>query len=259
MKIYFASSRLSLKDPATWVAGVADAGFDGWEVSMDGRFHGIPDLAVMIPEIRRVLDETGLEGSLHAPFSGLNPGSLNADIWNATVSQLTACIEAVPEISDRIVLHPGYLEPNARETSSASWQKHKEAVIRLGEVAERCGVTACLENMPDLEDFYCRDPYELEGFTDGVPGIRMTFDLGHANTNGNLDSFCQVVLPKAYHLHIHDNFGKYDEHLPLRKGSIPWDKIMPKIVRSYQGEIIVVEGRNPAEGKVSLEFLREWF
>lgn len=259
MKIYFASSRLSLKDPATWVAGIADAGFDGWEVSMDGRFHRISDLTRLMPEIRTTLNETGLEGSIHAPFSGLNPGSLNADIWNATVSQLSACIEATADISNKIVLHPGYLEPNARDNSSLSWQRHKEAIVHLGKIAEQTGVTACLENMPNLEDFYCRDPYELEGFTDDVDGVRMTLDMGHANTNGTLDQFCRIVLSKAFHLHIHDNFGKYDEHLPLGKGSIPWDTVMPTVVKKYRGDIIVVEGRNPSEGKESLEYLRKWF
>ncbi|HJK78742.1 MAG TPA: sugar phosphate isomerase/epimerase [Methanocorpusculum sp.] len=259
MKIYFASSRLSLKDPESWVAGIAQAGFDGWEISMDGWFHSVADIPRKFPGIRKVLRDTGLESSVHLPFSGLNPASLNADVWNATVSQLSACIESASEIADTITLHPGYLEPNGREATSAAWNTHKEALARLGEVAERAGVCVALENMPNLEDFYCRDPYELEGFADAVSGISLTFDVGHANTNGNLDAFCRVILPRAAHLHIHDNHGKYDEHLPLGKGSIDWKKIMPKIQAEYHGKIMVVEGRNPAEGRISLDLIREWF
>ena len=259
MKVYFASSRLALKDPESWVAGIAEAGFDGWEVSMDGWFHDVGDIARKFPGIRKVLRDTGLESSVHLPFSGLNPASLNAGVWSATVSQLSACIEAGAEIADMIALHPGYLEPNAREAASAAWSAHKEALVRLGEAAERAGVCVALENMPNLEDFYCRDPDELAGFCDAVPGVSMTFDVGHANTNGNLDAFCKVVLPRAAHLHIHDNFGKYDEHLPLGRGAIDWQKVLPRIRKEYHGKIMVVEGRNPAEGRVSLDMIREWF
>lgn len=259
MKVYFASSRLSLKDPESWVVGIADAGFDGWEVSMDGWFHGVDDIPKRFPGIKKILRDTGLESSVHLPFSGLNPASLNVDVWRATVSQLSACVASAAEIADTITLHPGYLEPNGREATSAAWNRHKEALACVGEEAERAGVLVALENMPNLEDFYCRDPYELLGFTDAVAGISLTFDVGHANTNGNLDAFCKLVLPRASHLHIHDNYGKCDEHLPLGKGSIDWEKVLPRIKIEYSGRIMVVEGRNPAEGKVSLHMIRRWF
>lgn len=259
MKMYFASSRLALKNPDTWVAGIADAGFDGWEISMDGWFHGVDDIPKQFPGILRVLAATGLESSVHLPLSGLNPASLNSDIWDATVRQLCVCVEKAAEIADVVTLHPGYLEPNGREAASLAWNRQKEALARIGQAGIRAGVDVCLENMPNLEDFYCRDPYELEGFVNGVAGIGMTFDVGHANTNANLDAFCKLILPHARHLHIHDNHGKYDEHLPLGKGSIDWARVMPKIRSAYTGKIMVVEGRNPAEGKISLDLLKEWF
>lgn len=258
MKFYFASSRLSLKDHETWVSGIAEAGFDGWEVSMDGWFHGTSDLPKTFPEIEKILEKNGLEGTVHAPFSGLNPGSLNSDIWTATVTQLTACIESAAAITDRITVHPGYLEPNGREFRAEVWRNHKKAVELFSETAENFGITACLENMPNLEDFYCRDPFELDGFVEDT-NMKITFDLGHANTCGNLTEFCKIILPKAYHMHIHDNHGKFDEHLPVGKGSIDWEKVMPQIVKNYSGKIIVVEGRNPFEGRTSLEYLKRWF
>ena len=171
---------------------------------------------------------------------------------------MSVTITRAAEIADTVVIHPGYLSPVSRYDTALAWQNHKQACIRLGETAESVGVKACLENMPNLDDFFCRDPYEQDGFVDGT-GMGLTFDVGHANTNGNLNDFCKIILPNAYHLHIHDNNGVRDEHLPLSEGSIPWDKIMPKIVKEYKGKIIVVEGRNPEEGKKSLEFLKRWF
>ncbi|MDD3256809.1 MAG: sugar phosphate isomerase/epimerase [Methanocorpusculum sp.] len=256
MKIYFASSSKVWDDPS-WVSEIPEAGFDGWEISADGNYR--LDKADTFSMVRHEIDEYSLNVSVHAPFSDLNPASINMPIWEETVKQFTVCIEQASLLTDTVVLHPGYLSPVSRFDPAPAWNNHKQACIRLGETAEKSGVTACLENMPNLEDFFCRDPYEQDGFVDGVPGMGLTLDIGHANTTGNLEDFCKIILPKAYHLHIHDNHGKYDEHLPLGKGSIDWNKIMPKIVKEYKGKIIVVEGRNPEEGKKSLEFLRKWF
>ena len=110
--------------------------------------------------------------------------------------------------------------------------------------------------MPCLDDFFCRDADELDGLIEGT-GMSAVFDIGHANTNGNLDRFCKVLLPKAAHIHIHDNNGGHDDHLPIGCGNIPWNKILPKVAKSYHGNIMVVEGRSPNEGRRSLEFLRE--
>ncbi len=256
MKIYFASSSKVWEDPA-WVSEIPAVGFDGWEISADGNYR--LDKPDTFAAVKKTIRDTGLDVSVHAPFSDLNPASINMPIWEETVKQLAVTIECAAEIADTVVIHPGYLSPVSRYDTALAWQNHKRACIRLGEVAERAGVAACLENMPSLDDFFCRDPYELDGFVDGVPGMYMTLDIGHANTTGNLGDYCKLILPKARHLHIHDNHGGRDEHLPLGDGVISWDRIMPKIVKDYHGDCIVVEGRNPKEGKKSLEFLREWF
>ena len=255
MKFYFASSSKVWEDPA-WVAGIAEVGFDGWEISADGNYR--LDNETTFASVRRTMEETGLPVSVHAPFSDLNPASINQPIWEETVSQLEVTIRKAAEIADKVVIHPGYLSPVSRYDTALAWQNHKRACIRLGETAEAVGVKASLENMPNLDDFFCRDPYELDGLVDST-GMGTVFDVGHANTNGNLNDFCKVILPNASHLHIHDNNGVRDEHLPLGEGSIQWDKIMPKIVKEYHGDIIVVEGRNPEEGRKSLEFLKRWF
>lgn len=255
MKIYFASSSKVWEDPA-WVSGIREAGFDGWEISADGNYR--LDNPECRKNIRKASEDNDLPVTVHAPFSDLNPASVNERIWEETVVQLEQTIEHAAEFTDTVVIHPGYLSPVSRYDPAPAWQAHRKACIRLGETAERAGITACLENMPALDDFFCRDADELDGFIDGT-AMKAVFDIGHAHTNGGVDRFCKVILPKAYHLHVHDNHGTYDEHLALGDGSVPWDSIMPKLQKSYTGRIIVVEGRNPAEGRRSLEFLRRWF
>ena len=57
------------------------------------------------------------------------------------------------------------------------------------------------------------------------------------------------------HVHIHDNMGKKDEHLPLGKGTIDWKLVMEKL-SDYKG-IFVTEMSSVEEGIQSLEFLRK--
>lgn len=255
MKFYFASSSKVWDDPS-WVLGILDAGFDGWEISADGNYR--LDTEKGFNTVKKTIEETGIPVTVHAPFSDLNIASVNSCIWEETIRQLERTIEIAAELTDTVVIHPGYLSPVSRHDPSSAWHRHKDACVRLGEVAEHVGVAACLENMPNLEDFFCRCPDELDGFVEGT-GMKIALDIGHANTNANLDRFCKILLPKAYHMHIHDNHGGQDEHLSVGSGNINWTKLMPKLIQNYHGKIIVVEGRNPLEGKESLVFMHRWF
>lgn len=43
-----------------------------------------------------------------------------------------------------------------------------------------------------------------------VPGAKITFDVGHANRNLELDKFISVFNGKIGHIHLHDNNGLLD-------------------------------------------------
>ena len=72
---------------------------------------------------------------------------------------------------------------------------------------------------------------------------------------GLLTTFWSLLTEKISHIHIHDNMGKKDEHLPLGKGTIDWKHVMKKL-SDYKG-IFVTEMSSVEEGIESLEFLRK--
>jgi len=117
-------------------------------------------------------------------------------------------------------------------------------------------VLACLENMIGIREFLCKMPEELAGMVEGIEGIGMTIDIGHANTVGLVREFLPLISA-ASHLHVHDNHGVHDEHLFLGAGTIDWDCVGKSIARDYTG-IVVVEGRSLEEGKESLRIVRSW-
>lgn len=253
IRYYFGSSA-KVWDDITWIYGIEEAGFDGWEVCADGNYHF--GRAGCYEKVVQTLETTNLKTTVHAPYGDLNPAAINEPIWRETVTQLTECIRLASNITDRVTMHPGYLSCTGRLVPEKVWELQKETMREVGKAATEHGVLICLENMPDIPDFLCRYPEEILGIIEGIEGVSMTIDFGHAHTLGKVNDFAKV-LRDASHIHIHDNHGRSDEHLPIGEGTIDWDTLSEEIIREYRG-VVVVEGRSIPEAKRSLQQVRGW-
>jgi sugar phosphate isomerase/epimerase len=251
---YFSSSAKVWED-ISWVYGIEEAGYAGWEIVSDGNYR--LDNPACFSRIEEVIASTRLGITVHAPYGDLNLATLNDPIWRESIRQICTCIEHASAITDRVTLHPGYLSPVGKLMPQKVWDLQKEALRQIGRCAKEHSVLACLENMISMKEFLCRLPEELIGMTEGIEGIGMTFDLGHANTMGNVDNFLRQVN-KAHHLHIHDNNGMSDEHLALGEGIIDWPRAGKIIASQYNG-VVVVEGRSIDEAQKSLVVFRRCF
>ncbi len=215
---YFSASSRVWDNPE-WIFGIEEAGFSGWEIVSDGNFR--LDDPVHRDRIAGVLASTSLNVTVHAPYSDLNPATLNYPIWEETVRQLCSCVSAAADFTDRITIHPGYLSPLCKMMPERAWAQQKEAIRQIGLCAADHGVLACLENMIAIKEFFCQDPDELLGMVEGLDGIGITIDFGHANTRGLVPQFAAIAC-RANHIHIHDNHGSSDVHLPLCRVTVPW-------------------------------------
>ena len=252
---YFSSSA-KVWDDITWVYGIEEAGYGGWEIVSDGNYRlENPDC---FKKVQEMLATTGLGASVHAPYGDLNIATLNDPIWRESIRQLCTCIEHAAPLTDCVTIHPGYISPIGKMMPQKVWELQKEALRQIGRCAAEHGVLACLENMISVKEFLCRQPEELIGMTEGIEGIGITFDFGHANTIGKVPEFLHYI-DKADHIHIHDNHGMSDEHLPLGDGMIQWDTVGKSISARYRGKRIVIEGRSIEEAKKSLAVYRRYF
>jgi sugar phosphate isomerase/epimerase len=254
LKPYFSSSAKVWED-ISWVYGIEESGYAGWEIVADGNYR--LDNPACFSRIEEVIASTRLGVTVHAPYGDLNLATLNDPIWRESIRQICTCIEHASALTDRVTIHPGYLSPVGKLMPQKVWDLQKEALRQIGRHAQEHGVIACLENMIGIKEFLCRLPEELIGMTEGIEGIGMTFDLGHANTMGNVNRFLKEIK-KARHLHIHDNNGMSDEHLALGEGTIPWITVGKTIAGQYSG-VVVIEGRSIEEGQKSLAVFRRCF
>lgn len=253
--IPFFSSSSKVWEDIRWVYGIEEAGYAGWEIVADGNYR--LEKPENFRKIAEVIDTTRLKVSVHAPYGDLNLATLNDPIWRESIRQTELCIEKASAFTDRVTIHPGYLSPSGKLLPQKVWNLQKEALRMIGKCAVEHSVLACLENMIGQKEFLCRDPEELMGMTEGIEGIGMTFDFGHANTHGRVLDFLKYVS-RASHIHVHDNHGEHDEHLALGEGNINWRTAGHWIATEYNG-IVVVEGRSVEEGKKSLNVFKEAF
>ena len=250
---YFGSSAKVWED-ISWIFGIEEAGFSGWEICADGNYHF--SKSVCYASVVETLESTNLKATVHAPFGDLNPAAINEPIWKETIRQITECIIKAAPITDRVTIHPGYLSCTGKMVPEKIWELQKQALKILGGVGLENGVVVCLENMPGIPDFLCQYPEEILGLIEGIEGIGLTIDFGHAHTIGKVDAF-RKYLELASHIHIHDNNGRSDEHLPIGAGTINWKRLAPDLINRYHG-VVVVEGRSIPEAKRSLEEIRRW-
>jgi sugar phosphate isomerase/epimerase len=122
----------------------------------------------------------------------------------------------------RLILHMG----GSRETADP--RKRDAAFSTLEHLvlhAHHAGVTICVENTTSEMG----DPAYLRTFVDEtrLTGLRFNFDIGHAHLSDGppeerIEKSFAPLRELVSAVHLHDNHGDKDEHLPPFDGTIEW-------------------------------------
>lgn len=160
---------------------------------------------------------------LHAPFAELIPCAIDPNVRaNAMVRfRQTAALAARLGVR-RIVVHGGFIPyvyfPEWYVEQSVNFWKE------------------FLSDAPDdlllaVENVMEPGPEMLVEIACGVddPRLGLCLDVGHANTVVSKTppaDWLAPMLPDLQHVHLHDNHGELDEHLPLGTGTIDFAPIL---------------------------------
>ncbi|MCD6136276.1 sugar phosphate isomerase/epimerase [Candidatus Bipolaricaulota bacterium] len=121
------------------------------------------------------------------------------------------------------------LHPNSLGFEGTSPHPDFPGIRRLAAQARDLGVRLVLENTPntmwalDLAlDEIGDDPQETN--------LGICIDVGHAYISQDagrepIRNYIERYKGQLVHLHLHDNFGDADDHLPLQEGSIDWQNL----------------------------------
>lgn len=247
------SSRVETGHSFIWVYQLEDMGYTGWEIVQEGlqTLHN-GNLA----KVREVRDTTDLKITMHLPFSDMNLAGLNDGIRNEALRQMYRCLELGNEIVELAVVHPGYLSPYGSQVPERAWRTHIESIRHVCDTAEKYGIMIAVENMPEMPYILGKYPDEMLRTLEEVDrdNLGMTLDVGHANTAGVVDEFLEKCKEHILHMHIHDNHGISDEHLPLGRGTVQWKKVMESL-KGYNGRL-VTEMATLQEGEECIAYIQ---
>src|ERR1700682_3096243 len=213
---------------------IAESGFEAVEI-FGTRGHFDYTTKQEVQAMASALSQHGLAlASLHAPtsrdLSATREGGTPLSICEVervrrveAMDELKRAIDVAEDLPySRMILHMG----GSRETADP--RKRDAAFSTLEHLvlhAHHCGVTLCLENTPSEMG----DPSYLRTFVDEtrLSGLRFNFDIGHAHlcdgpAEKHKEKCFEPMSDWVASVHLHDNHGEKDEHLPPYAGTIDW-------------------------------------
>jgi sugar phosphate isomerase/epimerase len=224
---------------------------------VDDGFHALDRQRV---SILKDLGETyGLNYSVHAPFADVNIASPSNTILKAMLKRLEMSIVHASALNAYVwVFHPGAKTGISMFYPGMDWLQNRKTAQRLYRIAEEHGVKIALENVPEPFPFVMKSVEHFTRFYDEVnEDIDMALDVGHANLNGQTESFLETLADRIVHVHVSDNNGESDQHLGIGYGKIDWQNLANMLRRvSYDGIVVVESVEHVGE---SVKKLRQLF
>jgi sugar phosphate isomerase/epimerase len=193
--------------------------------------------------------------TIHSPFMDLSPAAVDPGVRAVTherFSQVFAAAEVLKPKS--VVFHSGY----------EKWKyAHKVKIWLEGclqmwpefiRKAEALGTTIAIENIfEDTPDNLALLMKELSSERFGI-----CFDTGHMNIFSAvpLSEWLDAIGEYIVELHLHDNMGDLDSHIPVGEGSFDFGALFGAL----KGRDIIrtIEVTNPEDVLKSLEALKEF-
>ena len=243
---------VSRKLTPEFLAQVAENGFTALEIFCS-RAHFDYSSKQEIEAIKGMLEHQKLQlASLHAPTSkdasAMRESGIPLSVCEVervrrieAMDEFKRAIDVAEELAfPRMVLHMG----GSRE--AADPRKRDAAFSTLEHLvlhAKHIGVTLCVENTTSEMG----QPEYLRAFVEEtrLTGLRFNFDIGHAHLSDGEEA---ERIAKAFEpmrelvtsVHLHDNHGEKDEHLPPYDGSIDWQNAISVLNGAPEKNLAIV-------------------
>ena len=201
--------------------------------------------------------------SMHMPTNGVDISLIEEydRVWSVREAEKTAL--ALLRLGGEIlVVHPGS-EIEDEKMRKARREKSEQSLEEILKFCEHWGIKIALENtLPGKTGDSIPEILEIvRNFNSKNLGICL--DTGHCNITSSLYNHSKVLecLPemKNYlcHLHIHDNFGKSDDHSQPFEGNIDWKGFIKGLKEvNYQG-VFMFELRKKTNNEEMLRMIKE--
>lgn len=180
----------------------------------------------------------------HAPFAELAPCAIDPKARELTAARYRQAMDVASRLGiGRMVVHGGFI-PHVyfpEHYTAASIRFWKEFLA-----ASPGDLVIALENVMEP------GPEMLVEIAEGVcdPRLGLCLDIGHANTEVSRTPVFDWIAPMAKHLkhvHIHNNHGGDDLHLPLGEGSLDCERLISEVMRVCPNATFTIENQHSSD------------
>ena len=230
---------------------MAEDGYDAIDLNFantDSEFYSAKESAffILAGKYKSALKKNGISvEQIRGPWR-YPPKDSNEDDRAELFGKMTKSLALAKFFEAKYVaLHP--LMPfgaESAENPEEVYQINKKFYTALASVAEKLGVTVCLENMPSRE-FPLSSTESIMALIKDInsPALKFCFDTGHALSCGESPSAAVRAAGFEYLkiLHVHDSFGNEDSHLPPYCGAIDWADFIEALYDIGYGGIMTLK------------------
>jgi len=197
-------------------------------------------------------------------YSGTKLSLADSDKRKEVIEGLKATIDYASDGGIRVLtIHPATYNPEKPGYAyfevlqnylgvKEAWGVSINLLRYISNYASRRGIILGLENMPYAvlyknEILKCphfgilRDELLKIVSEVGSSALKVTFDVGHANTVLQPCDYIRGMVKHVVHIHLHDNDGRYDQHAPLGTGTVNLYFFFKVLKEEDYNESIVVE------------------
>lgn len=188
------------------------------------------------------------QSRVHARFWDLNPISQYEEIRQITLRRIKESVDACDRVGgDVVTVHPGFCWfRNNNEIFGECKKRYRDFLEDILSYARGRGIHIGLENGSHSAG-YPREVEEFIELTEMREELGITFDVGHAflsaqNQGQGVDQVVEMIDSlgdEIVNVHLHDNNGREDEHLPPGEGMIEFEPIFNALGSCYDGYIVL--------------------
>ena len=205
-------------------------------------------------KMAELLQAEGLRCTLHAPFGDLFPGARDKRILEASRDKLRRCFELVEIFKPvSVVCHLNY-EENKHSYFLDDWFSNSLATwLEFLTIAEQNSTIIMFENTYETSpDIHLRFLDTLNS-----PHARFCLDTGHlmAFAQSSWQNWLPVLEKRLGQLHLHDNHGNRDEHLPVGAGDFDFAALFSYLKKQKLTPLVTLEPRSEIDLWESLKAL----
>ncbi len=203
------------------------------------------------------LERNRADDTLHGAFYDINIASDDPDIRKITDKRIRAGMESARKFGARgVIFHTNYIANFTLKSYRDAWVKRCAAYYRQL-AADYPDVEVYVENMFD------EDPELLARLCEALKDVKnfgACFDFAHAYVSVTcIEDWLDMIGPYIKHIHINDNYGSEDLHLPVGEGTLPW-KLYDSFMRSFpegKAPSVLIEVSATEKLKKSLKYMKE--